>query len=215
MKKVIILFLFTLVNVSLFAQEYYGDLRYSESRVDSDSYNFSITNVRTNRNLNFRIIYRELNYFRIRHDGGTLSVNYDLYSSEFTDALSNLIISRGGTDPVWRQYASQIANRMTQYVRSNHNPGEDPHLPPPPPPGGGSIVPLPGRSYSIYVGYYLISNDAATSFSVLQRAGFSPQYVTQGPGWWVVLTGVRAAELSQIVVRLEGIGYSRIQIHGN
>jgi len=149
MKKVIFLGFITLVNVSLFAQTIIGNqIRYSESRGSGSSSVFNIENIRTNVLLNFRIDHKGANYYGITiYRDGLLSisnVNYDLYSSEFTDVLKDNIISAGGgrdNDPIWSQYASQIANRMVQHVRSYHR---EPNVPSPPP-ATAVVFPFEGR----------------------------------------------------------------------
>jgi hypothetical protein len=70
--------------------------------------------------------------------------------------------------------------------------------------------PRSGLVYRVQVGAYLKAGNAESSFNRLRAAGFSPAYERKGNYHRVIISGVRAADMRDVVRRLGSAGFSEV-----
>jgi cell division septation protein DedD len=66
--------------------------------------------------------------------------------------------------------------------------------------------------YRIQLGAFSNPDNARKYFARLQSVGFSPMYEKYGSLWRVVITGVKAANMAQIIKRLQAAGFTDVWI---
>jgi cell division septation protein DedD len=62
--------------------------------------------------------------------------------------------------------------------------------------------------YRVQVGAFVNADNARRSFDRLQAAGFRPVYERHGVYYRVVISGVRAAEMPDVIRRLGSAGFN-------
>jgi hypothetical protein len=80
------------------------------------------------------------------------------------------------------------------------------------PENGSFSAPVSGRGYSVQVGAYVNFENAQEAFDQLSAAGFSPAYETHGNYYRVLVSGINASDMENVIRQLDYSGFSNLWI---